>query len=247
MDLTVNQLVVQSRSTITCPNCGHQETEVMPTDMCQYFYDCKGCGSVLRPKAGDCCVFCTYGSVPCPSIQECRMVQGGCNSCETGNLLIRCERSSDADSICRLHEVAFGGHIEGNLVDALRAAGDLVASWVSLDGARLVGHVAFSRMQAPFRALGLGPVSVEPERQRSGIGSQLIRTGLAWAKNEAWEGVFVVGNPTYYQRFGFSAEQAKGFQSRYSGPYLMALSFTGAQLPVASGRIEYAPAFAALE
>lgn len=57
-------------STITCPSCGHRETETMPTDACQFFYDCKGCGMVLKPKAGDCCVFCSYGSVACPPIQE---------------------------------------------------------------------------------------------------------------------------------------------------------------------------------
>ena len=46
------------RSTLTCPECGHVETETMPTDACQYFYDCKGCGTVLKPLPGDCCVFC---------------------------------------------------------------------------------------------------------------------------------------------------------------------------------------------
>ncbi|MEQ8965439.1 MAG: GDCCVxC domain-containing (seleno)protein [Azospirillaceae bacterium] len=56
-------------STITCPECGHVETETMPTDACQFFYDCKGCGAVLRPLKGDCCVFCSYGTVPCPPIQ----------------------------------------------------------------------------------------------------------------------------------------------------------------------------------
>ncbi|MBA8905020.1 GDCCVxC domain-containing (seleno)protein [Aminobacter ciceronei] len=57
-------------STITCPKCGHKETEVMPTDACQFFYDCKGCGTMLRPISGDCCVYCSYGSVPCPPVQE---------------------------------------------------------------------------------------------------------------------------------------------------------------------------------
>lgn len=57
-------------STLTCPHCGHQTTETMPTEACQFFYDCVGCGAVLRPKAGDCCVFCSYGSEPCPPIQE---------------------------------------------------------------------------------------------------------------------------------------------------------------------------------
>ena len=56
-------------STITCPNCGHQSVETMPTNACQFFYDCKGCGKVLRPLEGDCCVFCSYADVPCPPIQ----------------------------------------------------------------------------------------------------------------------------------------------------------------------------------
>ena len=57
-------------STITCPYCGHAETETMPTDACQFFYDCKGCGALLKPNPGDCCVFCSYGSVKCPPIQQ---------------------------------------------------------------------------------------------------------------------------------------------------------------------------------
>lgn len=56
-------------SELTCPNCGHISRESMPTDACIYFYDCAGCGALLRPKAGDCCVFCSYGSVPCPPVQ----------------------------------------------------------------------------------------------------------------------------------------------------------------------------------
>jgi hypothetical protein len=51
-------------SAITCPECGHIKVEMMPTDACQFFYDCTGCGAVLRPKPGDCCVFCSYASVP---------------------------------------------------------------------------------------------------------------------------------------------------------------------------------------
>jgi len=61
-------LVLQS--TLTCPHCGARATETMPTDACQYFYDCPGCGTVLKPKPGDCCVFCSYGDVACPPVQE---------------------------------------------------------------------------------------------------------------------------------------------------------------------------------
>lgn len=57
------------QSTITCPNCGHSKKETMPHDACQFFYECENCKTVLKPKQGDCCVYCTYGTVKCPSIQ----------------------------------------------------------------------------------------------------------------------------------------------------------------------------------
>lgn len=56
-------------SEITCPKCGFRRKEAMPADACLFFYDCSACGAVLRPKAGDCCVFCSYGSVKCPPVQ----------------------------------------------------------------------------------------------------------------------------------------------------------------------------------
>lgn len=58
------------QSTITCPSCGHKKEETMPTDACQFFYECEKCKTKLKPKQGDCCVYCSYGSVPCPPIQE---------------------------------------------------------------------------------------------------------------------------------------------------------------------------------
>ena len=65
----MSDVVPELHSTLTCPHCGHQATETMPTNACQFFYDCRGCGAVLKPKKGDCCVFCSYGDVPCPPIQ----------------------------------------------------------------------------------------------------------------------------------------------------------------------------------
>jgi hypothetical protein len=61
---------VMTTSTITCPLCGYRTVETMPVNACQFFYDCLGCGAVLRPKAGDCCVFCSYGTVRCPPKQR---------------------------------------------------------------------------------------------------------------------------------------------------------------------------------
>lgn len=71
--MTGPEATIERASVITCPECGHRKTETMPTDACQYFYDCAACGEVLKPLPGDCCVFCSYGSVPCPPIQEARL------------------------------------------------------------------------------------------------------------------------------------------------------------------------------
>lgn len=65
---------------ITCPYCGTGKLETMPTNACQFFYDCTGCGVRLKPKLGDCCVFCSFGDHPCPPIQEARLA-GTSRSC----------------------------------------------------------------------------------------------------------------------------------------------------------------------
>lgn len=61
-------------STITCPQCGFEKEEIMPTDACLFFYECTNCKALLRPVRGDCCVFCSYGTVKCPPKQQ----QGCC-------------------------------------------------------------------------------------------------------------------------------------------------------------------------
>ena len=61
---------VRLQSVLTCPACHHQAEEVMPTIACKFFHECAGCHAVLSPKPGDCCVFCSYGTVPCPPMQE---------------------------------------------------------------------------------------------------------------------------------------------------------------------------------
>jgi len=69
------------KSEIICPECGFQKRETMPTDACQWFYECEQCNTVLKPKKGDCCVYCSYGTVPCPPIQLSPQSKGkGCCS-----------------------------------------------------------------------------------------------------------------------------------------------------------------------
>lgn len=63
-------MTIQLQSIIVCPVCGHHKEETMSTNSCQYFYECENCKTRLKPKEGDCCVFCSYGNVPCPPVQQ---------------------------------------------------------------------------------------------------------------------------------------------------------------------------------
>lgn len=160
-------------------------------------------------------------------------------------MTFREEHPGDHAAIRAVVIAAFGRADEADLVDALRADGDSVFSLVAAEEDQIIGHVLFSRMSAPFRALGLGPVAVLPDRQRFGVGGGLIRAGLEAAHHGGWQGVFVLGDPDFYRRFGFDASLAAGFASHYAGPHLMALPLEGV-LPAMEGRIDYAPAFAKL-
>jgi len=163
---------------------------------------------------------------------------------EEGGLatLTRDEQPEDIAAIHAVVTAAFGQPAEADLVDRLRADGDSAISLVAVDDSGIVGHVLFSKMSAPFRALALAPVSVMPERQNAGIGSRLIRAGLKRAATDGWEGVFVLGEPEYYRRFGFDAVLATGFTSPYAGAYFMALALNGG-LPMKAGKLGHAQAF----
>jgi hypothetical protein len=66
----VGRTTVILEATIICPACGHRQLEAMPVNACVHFYDCKGCGLLLRPRPGECCVFCSYSAVKCPPRQK---------------------------------------------------------------------------------------------------------------------------------------------------------------------------------
>jgi putative acetyltransferase len=161
-------------------------------------------------------------------------------------MIVRFEAPCDVAAIRIVQEVAFGQPAEAQLVDDLRAAGDSVFSLIAVEGETVAGHAMFSRLQAPFPALALGPVAVLPDRQRMGVSTRLIREGIACSEAAGWLGIFVLGDPAFYRRFGFDVGKASGFTSPYAGPHLMALPLGGNELPVNTGRIEHAPAFAKL-
>ena len=162
-------------------------------------------------------------------------------------MIIRAERPGDEAAIHAVTEAAFRGHPHSDggepaLVDALRADGDLAVSLVAEDDARIVGHVAFSRVAISDGApewYGLGPVSVAPDRQRRQVGARLIRHGLAELRRRGARGVVLLGSPQYYGRFGFAHDPAL----TYPGPpaeYFQRLVMDG-EAP--RGVVTYAAAF----
>jgi putative acetyltransferase len=161
-------------------------------------------------------------------------------------MIIRSETPADVAAIRAVEEAAFLQSAEAQLVDDLRDAGDSVFSLVAVEGETVIGHAMFSRLKAPFQALALGPVAVLPERQRRGFGSRLIREGIARSQAAGWLGIFVLGDPAFYRRFGFDVRKASGFISPYAGPHWMAMPLGRNELPTDTGSIQHAPAFANL-
>ena len=161
-------------------------------------------------------------------------------------VIIRLEKSSDFAAIRTVEEAAFPGPAEAQLVDDLRHAGDSVLSLVAVENTTVIGHAVFSKLKAPFPALALGPVAVLPERQRIGVGTELIRSGIAHGNAAGWAAVFVLGDPAFYGRFGFNAGDASAFTSPYAGVHFMVLALTRGGLPMLKGRVEHAAAFAKL-
>lgn len=123
---------------------------------------------------------------------------------------IRKEQPGEGPAIWALVRAAFtsGGH-EPDIVDRLRAAEVLTLGLVAIEQGELVGHIAFSPIRIDGREdgwLGLGPLAVRPDRQRSGIGSALVRQGLARVEAMGALGCMLLGSPAYYRRFGFAAD-----------------------------------------
>jgi putative acetyltransferase len=161
-------------------------------------------------------------------------------------MMIREETPNDRAAVRRVIESAFAQSAEAELVEKLGRAGDSVISLVAEDAGQIIGHVLLSRMVAPFPALALAPVSVIPASQRRGVGSALIKDAIDRARSQDWTAIFVLGDPDYYQRFGFDKGAAKGFTSPYAGDHFMMLALSSAP-KAASGALCHAPAFAELD
>ncbi len=166
---------------------------------------------------------------------------------QPSSVRIRPERPADAAAIAGLIERAFAGvphssHTEHAIVRELRRAGALAVSLVAEREGALVGHIAFSRVaveDGTANWYGLGPLAVEPRFQRQGIGAALVRAGLSELRGLGAAGCVVLGDPSYYGRFGFGHVPLL----TYPGPppeCFMAAVFAGA---VPRGTVAYHAAF----
>ena len=150
------------------------------------------------------------------------------------NIIIRTERESDVDAITDVTIAAFetleiSNKTEQFIIMVLRAAGSLTVSLVAELNGRVIGHIAFSPVTisgGTANWYGLGPVSVHPDFQRTGIGKALIREGLSRLKDLGARGCCLVGHPEYYGQFGFENPEGLSYEGAPQDAFFV-LSFDG--------------------
>jgi putative acetyltransferase len=170
-------------------------------------------------------------------------------------VLVRPEASRDAAAVREIHALAFGRPDEAQIVEALRERArpylGLVATGEPAEDGVVLGHVAFGPATlhgsgALFTLLALGPMAVRPARQRQGIGSALVRAGLAECRRLGHDVVVVLGHPAFYPRFGFVPARPLGLMSEWTVPdeaFMVAELRPGA-LRNRRGVVLYPPEFA---
>ena len=165
------------------------------------------------------------------------------------NIVIRNEAESDIKAIFDLTKAAFetlaiSNHTEQFIVDALRDSRALAISLVAVDGSRVVGHVALSPVKISDGSTGwygLGPISVLPELQKQGIGRSLMQEGISRLRSLGAKGCILVGDPGFYERFGFKSPKNLSVEG-VPQQFVLALPFNDSP---ASGKVTFHDAFAA--
>jgi putative acetyltransferase len=166
--------------------------------------------------------------------------------------VIRDEAPADVDPVLALNAAVFETDVEARLVDALRANGRLTLSLVAVEEPAVIGHIAFSPLTITRRdgriveGIGLGPMAVSHARQRSGIGTRLVTTGLGRLRGAGHPFCVVLGHAAYSPRFG--SERASRFGIRWErevpDEVFFALELVRGGLMGVSGIVRYAPEFA---
>ncbi len=165
------------------------------------------------------------------------------------SLALHPETPDDLPGIRAVEEAAFSRHNEADLVDLARRRGKSVLSMVAIQAGGVVGHALFTPVSldppsSGCRGLGLGPIAILPEFQRTGIGSRLMRAGLEHVRRLGYGFVILLGNPAYYSRFGFTPGRLFGLSSDYGeGDEFQALELRPGTLAGVRGRLKYIPEF----
>lgn len=164
-------------------------------------------------------------------------------------MLIRLEEQKDYMAVHAVNAAAFETPAEANLVDILRNEADPIISLVAEEDGQVVGHILFSPVtlsgHANLKIMGLGPMAVNPEFQRNGVGSKLVKTGLKRCKELGFGAVAVLGHTWFYPRFGFLPSTRYRIRSEYDVPedVFMVMEIEPGYLHGAEGTIRYHPAF----
>lgn len=167
---------------------------------------------------------------------------------------LRPEEPEDAAAIRDLHRLAFGGNTEADIVDTVRQAGAMVLSMVAVDAGGagpVVAHVLYTRVMVTVEdgedvsLLGLAPVAVLPSHQGRGIGTLLVEASLEQVRAEGHPAVVVVGDPGYYQRFGFLPGSRWGLRWEVDAPdeAFMAAELSPGALADIRGTVRFRPEF----
>jgi putative acetyltransferase len=143
-------------------------------------------------------------------------------SASSGTVIVRPETREDGPAVRAINLLAFGQPTEADLVDRLRAACPEAVSLVAEVDGLVAGHILFTPVtvedgRGPIVGMGLAPMAVLPERQRTGVGAALIREGLDRLRRQGCPFVVVVGHPEYYPRFGFQRASRHGLTSQWEG------------------------------
>ncbi len=161
-------------------------------------------------------------------------------------ITIRSEEARDIAQVRSVLRAAFPTQAESRLADALRENGKALLSLVATSGDQVLGHILCSPVStspsSEPRGMGLAPVAVHPDFQSCGIGSQLIHKGLHLSKELGYDYCVVLGDPTYYQRFGFEKASTFGVRNEYGvDDEFMFIRFNEEILP--NGLVKYAEEF----
>ena len=166
---------------------------------------------------------------------------------------IRREKQSDILAIKKVNKSAFQSSVESRLIDLLREANKVTISLVATLDNQVVGHILFSSVTIELnpknmQGLGLAPLAVLPEYQRQGIGSALVTQGLKESREKGYDIIVVLGDVSYYTRFGFKQASLYGLKNEYNvNENFMALELRAGALNSVSGLVKYQPEFKEVE